>query len=102
MDKKTFFSIAFFTVAFQNNPCAVAGYNMAGRTWLHFEDAVYLSRRVGDSTELTRITTWKSELKPRLYWDLWEKMAVEAGHEYVLSDLRRRLDAAGKSGRPIR
>ena len=75
----------------------ITGYNMPGRKWLHFEDAVYLFRQTGDSTELTRITTYKSELKPRFYWSMWEEKAVEAEHEYVLSDLRRRLDDASKT-----
>jgi len=75
----------------------ITGYNMPGRKWLHFEEAVYLFRQEGDSTELTRITTYKSELKPRFYWDFWEEQAVRAEHDYVLSDLRRRLDAAAKA-----
>ncbi len=72
----------------------ITKYNMPGRKWLHFQDAVYLFKAVGDSTELRRITIYKSELKPRFYWDLWEEKAIRAEHDYVLSDLRRRLDNA--------
>jgi hypothetical protein len=74
----------------------ITKYNMPGRKWLHFQDAIYLFKAVGDSTELTRITTYKSELKPRFYWGFWEEKAVRAEHDYVMADLRRRLiNAAG-------
>jgi hypothetical protein len=65
---------------------------MPGRKWLHFQDAIYLFKQIGDSTELTRITTYKTELKPRFYWKFWEEKAIRAEHEYVLTDLKRRLD----------
>ena len=70
----------------------ITKYNMPGRKWLHFEDAIYLFKTIGDSTELTRITSYKSELKPRFYWSFWEEKAVRAEHDYVLRDLKRRLD----------
>jgi len=70
----------------------ITKYNMPGRKWLHFQDAIYLFKQVGDSTELTRITTYKTELKPRFYWKFWEEKAIRAEHEYVLIDLKRRLD----------
>ena len=69
----------------------ITKYNMPGRKWLHFQDAIYLFKAVGNSTELTRITTYKSELKPRFYWNFWEEKAVRAEHDYVLADLKRRL-----------
>lgn len=72
----------------------ITKYNMPGRKWLHFQDAIYLFKSVGDSTELTRITTYKSELKPRFYWSFWEEMAVRAEHDYIFTDLKRRLDSA--------
>jgi hypothetical protein len=70
----------------------ITKYNMPGRKWLHFQDAIYLFKQIGDSTELTRITTYKTELKPRFYWKFWEEKAIRAEHEYVLRDLKRRLD----------
>jgi len=70
----------------------ITKYNMPGRKWLHFQDAVYLFKTVDNATELTRITTYKTELKPRFYWGFWEKKAIKAEHEYVLNDLKRRLN----------
>jgi hypothetical protein len=70
----------------------ITKYNMPGRKWLHFQDAIYLFKQTGDSTELTRITTYKTELKPRFYWKFWEEKAIRAEHEYVLTDLKRRLN----------
>jgi hypothetical protein len=75
---------------------AITKYNMPGRKWLHFKDAIYLFKQIGDSTELTRITTYQTELKPRFYWAFWEEKAIRAEHEYVLMDLRRRLETAFK------
>jgi hypothetical protein len=70
----------------------ITNYGMPGRKWLHFQDAIYLFKQVGTETELTRITTYNSELKPRFYWDFFETTAIQAEHNYVLTDLRRRLD----------
>jgi len=71
----------------------ITRYNMPGRKWLHFREATYLFTSKGDSTEVTRITTYDTELKPRFYWSFWEQTAIRAEHEYVLADLRRRLAA---------
>jgi len=70
----------------------VTDYNLPGFKWLKFDDAIYLFIQEGDSTRLTRITTYQSQLKPRIYWEFWEKQAIEAEHEYVLNDLKRRLE----------
>ena len=75
----------------------ITNYGMPGRKWLHFQDAIYLFKQVGNETELTRITTYKTELKPRFYWNYFETTAIEAEHNYVLNDLRRRLDKDFKS-----
>ncbi len=72
----------------------VTRYGLPGRKWLKFKDATYLFDPEGlHGTRLTRITTYRTELKPRFYWRFWERAAIEAEHQYVLDDLRRRLDA---------
>ena len=70
----------------------ITNYGMPGRKWLHFQEAIYLFKQVGNETELTRITTYKTELKPRFYWNYFETTAIQAEHNYVLTDLKRRLD----------
>jgi len=70
----------------------VTNYDLPGFKWLKFDDAIYLFTQEGDSTRLTRITTYQSQLKPRIYWEFWERQAIEAQHEYVLNDLKRRLE----------
>jgi hypothetical protein len=70
----------------------VTNYELPGFKWLKFDDAIYLFDQKGDSTKLTRITTYQSQLKPRIYWEFWERQAIEAQHEYVLNDLKRRLE----------
>src|SRR5688572_1986635 len=74
----------------------VTDYDLPGFKWLKFDDAIYFFEAKGDSTKLTRITTYWSQLKPRIYWEFWEKQAIEAQHEYVLNDLKRRLDEKPK------
>jgi len=70
----------------------VTNFSMPGRKWLHFQDAIYLFKKKGDKTELTRITTYKTELKPRFYWNYFETIAIQAEHNYVLTDLKKRLE----------
>ena len=70
----------------------VTNYDLPGFKWLKFDDAIYLFDQKGDSTKLTRITTYQSQLKPRIYWEFWERQAIEAQHDYVLNDLKRRLE----------
>jgi len=71
----------------------VTDYNLPGFKWLKFDDAIYLFTQEGGLTKVTRITSYQSQLKPRLYWEFWERQAIEAQHEYVLNDLKRRLEA---------
>ncbi len=69
----------------------VRRYRLPGRKWLKFRDAVYLFQPKANGTELTRLTTYQTELKPRFYWKFWEEKAIEAEHTYVLNDLKKRL-----------
>ncbi len=70
----------------------VTNYGLPGRKWLKFQEAIYLFEKKDTGTVLTRITTYRTELKPRFYWKFWEVRAIEAEHEYVLKDLERRLN----------
>jgi hypothetical protein len=70
----------------------VTNYRLPGRKWLKFQEAIYLFEKKETGTVLTRITTYRTELKPRFYWKFWEVRAIEAEHEYVLKDLERRLN----------
>jgi|SRR5579871_423 len=65
--------------------------NLPGNKWLKFLEATYLFENKDGGTILTRITTYKTELKPRFYWSFWEKKSIQAEHEYVLNDLKQRL-----------
>lgn len=69
----------------------VIHYGLPGRKWLKFQQAIYLFEAKGKGTILTRITTYRTELKPRFYWKFWEVKAIEAEHDYVLNDLEQRL-----------
>jgi Polyketide cyclase / dehydrase and lipid transport len=69
----------------------VTRYGLPGRKWLKFQDAIYTFVADGEGTRITRVTTYRTELKPRFYWRFWEQKAIEAEHEYVLRDLERRV-----------
>lgn len=66
----------------------VIEYQLTGREWLGFKEAIYLFEKMGDtSCKLTRITTYTSELKPRFYWGPLEKIGIEQEHDYVFENL---------------
>lgn len=70
----------------------VIDYQLQGRKWLGFKEAIYLFEEVGGGhTKMTRITTYTSELYPRVYWRPLEKMGIEQEHEYVFRNLIKDL-----------
>lgn len=70
----------------------VIDYQLTGRKWLGFIEAVYLfDPMAGDSCLLRRITTYSSGLKPRWYWRHLENVGIQQEHQYVLDDLETRL-----------
>jgi hypothetical protein len=70
----------------------VISYNLIGRKWIGFKQAIYYFDKVGDSScKLTRITTYTSELTPRIYWEPLEKLGIRQEHDYVFSNLANDL-----------
>jgi hypothetical protein len=70
----------------------VIKYELTGRKWLGFKEAIYLFDSIGpNKCKMTRITTYTSELKPRFYWVKMERVAIEQEHAYVFQDLVRRM-----------
>lgn len=66
----------------------VIDYTLTGRKWLGFKEAIYYFNQVGtDSCVLTRITTYTSVLKPRIYWEPLEKLGISQEHQYVFDNL---------------
>jgi len=70
----------------------VTDYNLIGRKWLGFKEAVYYFDSVAvNKCKLTRVTTYTSELTPRMYWEPLEKMGIRQEHEYVFANLTNDL-----------
>jgi hypothetical protein len=70
----------------------VIDYNLIGRKWLGFKEAIYYFERVGDTgCRLIRITTYTSVLTPRFYWGPMEKLGVKQEHDYVFNNLEKDL-----------
>lgn len=73
----------------------VLDYQLTGRTWLGFREAIYTFETLADGTcKMARITTYTSELYPRAYWEPLERLGVEQEHEYVFRNLQKDLDRA--------
>lgn len=70
----------------------VLDYQLTGRTWLGFREAIYTFEELKDGTcKMARITTYTSELYPRVYWEPLERLGVEQEHEYVFRNLQKDL-----------
>lgn len=70
----------------------VIDYKLTGRTWLGFKEAIYYFDKVGaDSCRMTRITTYTSVLRPRIYWQPLEEMGIHQEHDYVFDNLANDL-----------
>jgi len=70
----------------------VIDYQLTGRKWLGFKEAIYLFDELNDGTcKMTRITTYTSELYPRFYWEPLERIGIEQEHEYVFRNLEKDL-----------
>ncbi|WP_324678988.1 polyketide cyclase [Hymenobacter sp. GOD-10R] len=77
----------------------VISYQLTGRKWLGFREAIYLFELTATGkTKLIRTTTYTSELKPRAYWEPLEQIAIEQEHQYVFDNLAQDLAAAYRRG----
>lgn len=70
----------------------VIDYQLTGRKWLGFKEAIYLFEKAAKGqTRMTRITTYTSELYPRFYWAPLEKIGIQQEHDYVFRNLKKDL-----------
>ncbi|UYQ91243.1 polyketide cyclase [Chitinophaga horti] len=76
----------------------VLDYNLVGRNWLGFKEAIYYFEPAGNNgCKMTRITTYTSVLTPRFYWEPMERLGIEQEHEYVFNNIDKDLhNAAAK------
>ncbi|MBN8681740.1 MAG: polyketide cyclase [Chitinophagales bacterium] len=70
----------------------VIDYQLTGRTWLGFKEAIYQFEALDDkNTKMTRITTYTSSLHPRFYWEPLERLGIEQEHEFIFRHLKKAL-----------
>jgi hypothetical protein len=70
----------------------VIDYNLVGRNWLGFKEAIYRFSKVGSNhCKLTRTTTYTSVLTPRFYWEPLERLGIQQEHDYVFANLTKDL-----------
>ncbi len=71
----------------------VIDYNILGRDWLGFKEAIYYFEPAGPNRcKMTRVTTYTSKLTPRIYWEPWEKLGIREEHEFVFRNLSGDLE----------
>ena len=71
----------------------VIDYELTGRAWLGFEQAIYIFENLPNGhCKMTRITTYTSALYPRFYWEPLERLGIGQEHEYVFRNLEKDLD----------
>jgi hypothetical protein len=61
-----------------------------GRSWLKFNEDIYTIEPVNTShTQITRTTSYFSNLKPRMYWELMERITIASEQEFVFRNLEK-------------
>ena len=71
----------------------VIDYNLIGRKWLGFKQAIYYFDKLSNGNcKLTRLTTYTSVLTPRFYWEPMEKLGIQQEHDYVFNNLKKDLE----------
>lgn len=75
----------------------VIDYQVTGRNWLGFKEAIYHFEKIGSNQcKLIRITTYTSVLSPRFYWEPLEKLGIRQEHDYVFANLLKDLKNLNK------
>lgn len=70
----------------------VIDYQLTGRTWLGFQEAIYTFEALPNGhCKMIRTTTYTSHLYPRAYWKPLEQMGIEQEHQYVFRNLEKDL-----------
>lgn len=58
------------------------------RHWLKFHEDIYNIKPLSSTnTEITRTTTYSSNLKPRIYWELMEALTIRCEQDFVFRNL---------------
>ena len=58
------------------------------RHWLKFHEDIYRIYEISDNvTEITRTTSYSSNLKPRIYWELIEHLTISSEQDFVFRNL---------------
>lgn len=76
----------------------VKEYDLLGMQWFKFKDAEYTFEKDKSTTKLTRTTSYKSTIQPRLYWQLLEVYGIEQEHQFVLQSLKKNLQESSANG----
>lgn len=71
----------------------VTEFGLKGRSWLRFDEDIYEIKEVKQGTQISRTTSYFSELKPRWYWSKIEALTIKAEQDLVLRNLKLDLDA---------
>jgi Ca2+/Na+ antiporter len=78
----------------------VIEYSLTGRHWFHFQDARYTFHRQAHQTVITRTSSYRSQLRPRWYWQPLETYGIAQEHRFVLASLRQNLERERQAAHP--
>lgn len=70
----------------------VVDYTLTGRDWFEFVDAKYTFKQENGKTKITRTSSYKSILNPRIYWQPLESWGIAQEHQFVLNSLKKNLN----------
>ena len=72
----------------------IVHWTLPGRHWLGYQSASYELAPTpdGEATVVTRTTTITSNLRPAWYWRPLEGLGVRTEHDYLLRDVRQRIE----------
>ena len=70
----------------------VVDYTLTGRDWFEFVDAKYTFKQEKSKTKITRTSSYKSILNPRIYWQPLESWGIAQEHQFVLNSLKKNLN----------
>jgi len=70
----------------------VIDYTLTGKDWFQFVDATYAMQAQGTGTLITRTSSYRSILHPRMYWQPLESWGIEQEHVFVLNSLKKNIE----------
>ena len=71
----------------------VTACEIGSRSWLTFDEDIYkIESLKSGKTKITRTTSYFSNLKPRIYWELMELITIKSEQNFVFRNLKKDVE----------